>query len=308
MSRRRVRERAPAAVWPLAGPLPDQRRPPAHRPRRPSPPRPTRPGYLARSRPTCAGGQWSDPSAGPHHLRGVGCSLGGHHGQPAANTRATYPTCCAGSCCRPSGRCRWPPGCDGRPGVAGQAGSTAVGAEHAGQGLPAAVAHPGHGRRERATCPQPLHHQGAATEPAPRCGSPPWPRSRPWPTPSPRAIRALVLVAAYGGLRWGELVGLRVRRVDLLHAGSPWPSRLAEVRGQLAVGPPKTERRPTHGDPADGRGRGAWPSTWPTMPSPARMGWCSRPSRAGLSAPSNFTRRVWIPATRAVGVEGLRVP
>ena len=29
--------------------------------------------------------------------------------------------------------------------------------------------------------------------------------------------RALVLVAAYGGLRWGELVGLRVRRVDLLH-------------------------------------------------------------------------------------------
>ena len=29
--------------------------------------------------------------------------------------------------------------------------------------------------------------------------------------------RALVLVAAYGGLRWGELVGLRVKRVDLLH-------------------------------------------------------------------------------------------
>ena len=30
--------------------------------------------------------------------------------------------------------------------------------------------------------------------------------------------RALVLVAAYGGLRWGELVGLKDKRVGLLHA------------------------------------------------------------------------------------------
>ena len=38
-------------------------------------------------------------------------------------------------------------------------------------------------------------------------------------------FRALVLVAAYTGLRWGELAGLRVKRVDLLHRpGSPWPS------------------------------------------------------------------------------------
>jgi site-specific recombinase XerC len=33
----------------------------------------------------------------------------------------------------------------------------------------------------------------------------------------PRRFRALVLVAAYTGLRWGELAGLRVKRVDLLH-------------------------------------------------------------------------------------------
>jgi integrase len=31
----------------------------------------------------------------------------------------------------------------------------------------------------------------------------------------PRRYRALVLVAGYGGLRWGELVGLRRHRVDL---------------------------------------------------------------------------------------------
>jgi integrase len=43
--------------------------------------------------------------------------------------------------------------------------------------------------------------------------------------------RALVLVAAYGGLRWGELVGLRVKRVDLLHGrvtvAEQWPRSTA---------------------------------------------------------------------------------
>jgi integrase len=33
----------------------------------------------------------------------------------------------------------------------------------------------------------------------------------------PPRFKALVLVAAYTGLRWGELAGLRVKRVDLLH-------------------------------------------------------------------------------------------
>jgi integrase len=53
--------------------------------------------------------------------------------------------------------------------------------------------------------------------------------------------RALVLVAAYGGLRWGELVGLRVKRVDLLHGRVTVAEQVAEVNGQLLPGPPKTE-------------------------------------------------------------------
>ena len=53
--------------------------------------------------------------------------------------------------------------------------------------------------------------------------------------------RALVLVAAYGGLRWGELVGLRVRRVDLLHGRVTVVEQVAEVNGKLLPGPPKTE-------------------------------------------------------------------
>ncbi len=53
--------------------------------------------------------------------------------------------------------------------------------------------------------------------------------------------RALVLVAAYGGLRWGELVGLRVKRVDLLHGRVTVAEQVAEVNGRLLPGPPKTE-------------------------------------------------------------------
>jgi integrase len=56
----------------------------------------------------------------------------------------------------------------------------------------------------------------------------------------PPRFRALVLVAAYTGLRWGELAGLRVRRVDLLHHRITVAEQLLEVRGQLAVGPTKT--------------------------------------------------------------------
>src|SRR5215217_330919 len=54
-------------------------------------------------------------------------------------------------------------------------------------------------------------------------------------------FRALVLVAAYAGLRWGELVGLRVKRVDLLHGRVTVAEQVAEVNGQLLPGPPKTE-------------------------------------------------------------------
>ena len=41
------------------------------------------------------------------------------------------------------------------------------------------------------------------------------------------------------------------------------------------------------------------------MPSPARRGWCSRPSVAGRSVAAT-SPPVWIPATRAAGVEGFR--
>jgi integrase len=117
--------------------------------------------------------------------------------------------------------------------------------------------------------------------------------------------RALVLVAAYGGLRWGELVGLRVRRVDLLHGRVTVAEQVAEVNGRLLPGPPKTEA-----------GRRA--VTLPALAAVAlaeHLAQFAEPGPDGLVFPapeggylrrSNFRRRCWLPATTAAGVEGLR--
>jgi integrase len=53
--------------------------------------------------------------------------------------------------------------------------------------------------------------------------------------------RALVLVGGYGGLRLGELAGLRPHRVDLLRGRVEVAEIAVEVRGRLHYGPPKTK-------------------------------------------------------------------
>jgi integrase len=58
-------------------------------------------------------------------------------------------------------------------------------------------------------------------------------------TIAPR-YRALVLAAAYTGLRFGELAGLRVDRLDLLHRTIRVEETLNDVRGRIVVGPPKS--------------------------------------------------------------------
>ena len=53
--------------------------------------------------------------------------------------------------------------------------------------------------------------------------------------------RALVLVAAYGGLRIGELAGLQRGRVDILNGRVDVAGVLVEVAGHLTYGEPKTK-------------------------------------------------------------------
>jgi len=121
----------------------------------------------------------------------------------------------------------------------------------------------------------------------------------------PARYRAMILVAAYGGLRWGELVGLRVRHVDLLHGTVRIAEQIAEVNGTFMVGPPKSEA-------------GIRTVTLPTVavaaladhldrhPGAGADGLVFPAADGGYQRRSNFRRRVWLPATKAAGVPGLR--
>jgi integrase len=118
-----------------------------------------------------------------------------------------------------------------------------------------------------------------------------------------RRWRALVLLAAFGGLRWGELAGLRRHRLDLAAGTVRVDVAVVEVRGKLAEGPPKWESRRTV-----------------TLPRPivdeirCHIAEFSEPGRTGrvFIGPKGGTLRrpnfqeAWVAATKAADVPTLR--
>jgi integrase len=119
--------------------------------------------------------------------------------------------------------------------------------------------------------------------------------------------KALVLVAAYAGLRWGELAGLRVKHVDVLHAQITVAEQVTEIAGRFTWGPPKTQA---------GRRMVTLPSVAATALEAHLRTWADRDPdglvftapQGGLLRRSNFCRRVWLPATRVAGVGGAALP
>ena len=116
--------------------------------------------------------------------------------------------------------------------------------------------------------------------------------------------QALVFIGAYGGLRIGELAGLRRSRVDLDAGTVDVAETVVEVEGKLLFGPPKTRAgRRRIGLPrrvvdelalhlrAPGR------PTDPVFRSPA----------GGPLRVTAFRNRIWRPATLAAGLPGLRI-
>jgi integrase len=117
--------------------------------------------------------------------------------------------------------------------------------------------------------------------------------------------RAMVLVATYGQLRFGELIGLRGRSVNLLHRTVSIVEQAVDLDdGSRWVGPPKTDA---------GRRVVSIPQTL-VVELELHLAQYAQPGPDGLvftssnGAPirrDNFRNRVWVPATREVGVEGL---
>jgi integrase len=121
----------------------------------------------------------------------------------------------------------------------------------------------------------------------------------------PGRYRALVLVAGYGGLRWGELVGLRRRRIDLAGARIHVVEQVAEVAGKFIISPPKT---------AAGRRVVVLPAVAVAAlaehldhyAAPGPEGLVFRSGRGTYLQRSNFSRLVWRPAVQQLGLDGLR--
>ena len=120
-------------------------------------------------------------------------------------------------------------------------------------------------------------------------------------TINPR-YRALVLTAAYTGLRAGECAGLKLTRLNLLRRQLTVAETLSDVRGHLRFSPPKTNAaRRTVTLPASlcdelARHIGEYPTEDLVFTA----------AEGGPIRWSNFRRRSWQPATEAVGLDGLR--
>jgi integrase len=116
--------------------------------------------------------------------------------------------------------------------------------------------------------------------------------------------RALVFVGAYGGLRIGELAGLRRGRVDLLRGTVSVAEVITEVSGRLHFGPPKTRAScRTVGLPR-----------FVVRELAGHLAGNATPDDRVFTAPEGgtlrivaFRNRIWRPATDAAGLAGLRI-
>lgn len=114
--------------------------------------------------------------------------------------------------------------------------------------------------------------------------------------------RAVVLLGGFGGLRFGEIAGLQVRDLDLLRRRVTIRRTASDVRGKVIVGPPKTRKAirtitvpqvvadALAAHLAGGAGAESFVFT-DTAGGPLRR--------------THWVRRVWRPAVKAAGLEGL---
>lgn len=120
--------------------------------------------------------------------------------------------------------------------------------------------------------------------------------------------RALVFVGGYGGLRIGEMAGLQVGDLDMLRGIVSIERQVVEVEGKLTVGPLKTRaaRRKVRLPKFVVEELAAHLSTIvDTSPMGDTLVFPS--PDGGLLSRTNFRLRFWLPATRAAGLDGVRV-
>jgi integrase len=114
--------------------------------------------------------------------------------------------------------------------------------------------------------------------------------------------RAVVLLGAYGALRWGELAGLRCNRLRLLERKADIRETAIEVGGRLILGPPKTGERTVTLPAFVADELAAHMARWPDS-----QGFVFPAPEGGPLRRNNFASRYWVPAVEAAGLGPLRI-
>lgn len=110
--------------------------------------------------------------------------------------------------------------------------------------------------------------------------------------------RALIYLAAYGGLRAGELAALKVQRLNLLAGTLDVVESMVEVHGRLEPGPTKTGKRRTIGVPRFlTEMLGEHIATYPSVD-----GFVFTSAQAGPIRHRNFSSRQFRPAAQRAGL------
>ena len=111
--------------------------------------------------------------------------------------------------------------------------------------------------------------------------------------------RALIMLAAYSGLRIGELAGLRQNCLDLVDGWVEVREIAVEVRGQVYFGPPKA-RRSIRRVRRCGAGCNGVTGAFARLSTGGRLVFCG--ARGSVLRPTIWRARIW---SQAVAVAGL---
>ena len=118
-------------------------------------------------------------------------------------------------------------------------------------------------------------------------------------------FRAMVLIAAYGGLRFGELAALRRERIDVLRGRVLVAETLVDINGDLSFGPTNTRngRRTVPLPRSDCHEAAAHLERFTAGAGDALLftGQFNQPLRR-----AGFRRNWWMPAVASADLEGLR--
>ena len=122
---------------------------------------------------------------------------------------------------------------------------------------------------------------------------------------TPADYRMMIYLGGVVGLRWSEVAGLRVGRVDFLGRSVTVAETLAEVEGRLMFAEPKSACVLPRPSACPRHWLMAWPSTSPAVGGPSQTSWCSSLPRVSHCGRPTSVDACGHPQSRRPGLDGL---